>query len=192
MIDIAKGNLKLVSVNIKNIEGMSTNLQFKSNLIVIYGYNRTGKTILIKCLRYAFKGFRACEADLKKIIGDRINGQIELVFEFKGVLYKIIRGVTESSESVRFLKSKIPYAEFENLPVPKKRAIWSSTNSEELITKTSIKKRGDSLKIFSETLSELKLYPDIIDRLIALDNNQEFKNATESFGSKEGGGYENI
>ena len=192
MSNIAKRNLKLISVNIKNIEGMSTKLQFKSNLIVIYGYNRTGKTILIKCLRYAFQGFRKCGADLEKLIGDGTNGQIELLFEFKGILYKIIREVTESSESIRFLKSKIPYSDIKNLPAPKKRIIWSKINSEELIPKTSIKTRGDSTTIFSETLSELKLYPDIIDRLIALDNNQEFKNATESFGSKEGGGYENI
>jgi len=52
--------LTIISIKIENIEGMTIKkLDFKSKLVVIYGYNRTGKTILIKNFRYAFKGFRA-------------------------------------------------------------------------------------------------------------------------------------
>ncbi len=192
MNSVLKSSLKLVSLRVRNIEGMTATLVFNSNLIVIYGYNRTGKTILIRSLRYAFKGFKASGAKLSPILGDNTSGDIELVFDFKSVLYKINRELTKSNESIKFTKSKFSFVEYRDLPPPKRKSIWSSINSEELISKTSVKTRGTSSIIFTHTLNELKLYPEIIDRLIALDNNQEFKNATQSLSSREGGGFESI
>ncbi|KKL97724.1 hypothetical protein LCGC14_1831540, partial [marine sediment metagenome] len=106
MSSVSEKNLRLVSVNIKNIEGLTTNLKFKSNLVIIYGYNRTGKTIFIKTLKYAFKGFRGQKIKLKEILGDKAASSILLVFEFSGRLYRIVREINSSEEYITFSEAQ--------------------------------------------------------------------------------------
>ncbi len=186
-------SLKIISLKATNIEGMTTDLKFDSNIIVLYGYNRAGKTILVKTIKHAFKGIRGI-SDLKKVLGLSQEGKIELIFEFRGVLYMIIRNLTQTKEHLTFKKSKLKAKEIEKLPPAKKKMAWSGQNIEELIPKTEIKLSGTNknISLFSDTLHELKLYPEIIDRLIAIENTQEFKKAVQSFASERGGGYEHI
>ncbi|KKM63036.1 hypothetical protein LCGC14_1515600 [marine sediment metagenome] len=187
-------NLRLVSVDIKNIEGLTTNLKFKSNLVIIYGYNRTGKTIFIKTLKYAFKGFRGQKIKLKEILGDKAASSILLVFEFNGRLYRIVREINSSEEYITFSEAQATNKVIEKLPPAKRKNIWSKSNRLDIIPKTKVLIAGANKNtgLFNEKLHELKLYPEIIDRLIAIENLQEFKNATEGLTSQDGGGYESI
>lgn len=194
MSSISERNLKLISVDIKNIEGLTTNLRFKSNLVIIYGYNRTGKTIFIKSLKYAFKGFRGQRIKLKEILGDKAAGSILLVFEFSGRLYRIVREINSSEEYITFSEAQVTSEDIKKLPPANRKSIWSKNNCLDIIPKTKILIAGanKNISLFNEKLHELKLYPEIIDRLIAIENLQEFKNATEGLTSQDGGGYESI
>ncbi len=194
MSSVSEKNLRLVSVNIKNIEGLTTNLKFKSNLVIIYGYNRTGKTIFIKTLKYAFKGFRGQKIKLKEILGDKAASSILLVFEFSGRLYRIVREINSSEEYITFSEAQATNIEIEKLPPAKRKSIWLKSNRLDIIPKTKVLIAGANKNtgLFNEKLHELKLYPEIIDRLIAIENLQEFKNATQGLTSQDGGGYESI
>jgi len=162
--------------------------------VIIYGYNRKGKTIFINALKYAFTGFRGHKIDLSKILGTSKEGYIFLVFEYNGSLYRIVREINQSEEYVTFLKANQTLEVINNLPPAKRKFTWSKTNCVEKIPKTKILITGANKNVneLGDLLSELKLYPEIIDRLITIDNTKEFKNATESLTSQDGGGYESI
>ncbi len=194
MVSLKERNLRLISVDIKNISGLTTSLKFNSNLVIIYGYNRKGKTIFINALKYAFTGFRGHKIDLSKILGTSKEGHIFLVFEYNGVLYRIAREINQSEEYVTFLEANQTVEVINNLPPAKRKFTWSKTSCVEKIPKTKILITGANKNVnkLGDLLSELKLYPEIIDRLIAIDNTKEFKNATESLTSQDGGGYESI
>lgn len=183
--------LRPIKLEVENISGMTTNLDFDSNLVIIYGYNRAGKTILIKCFSYVFNGFKQQDIDLNQILGENLKGRIVIVFTFKGILYKLTREITKSSEHITFQRSITNYYEYKQLPDVKKNLVFTGKAKLDIIQRTEIKSRGTSTEILREELQKVRLYPEIIDRLIAIENIQEFKNATQKF-STTGGGYEAI
>lgn len=194
MISLKERNLRLISVNIKNVSGLTTSLKFNSNIAIIYGYNRKGKTIFINALKYAFTGFRGRKIDLSHILGTSKEGHIFLDFEYNGRLYRIVREINQSEEYVTFLKASQTLEVINSLSAAKRKFIWSKTYCVELIPKSKILITGANKNVdeLRDLLSELKIFPEIIDRLITIDNTKEFKNATESLTSQDGGGYESI
>lgn len=185
-------SLRPINIQIENISGMTTTIQFDSNLVIIYGYNREGKTILIKCFNYVFNGFRPRgKVDLKHILVDGTSGKIVLTFTFKGILYKLTRDITKTKEHVTFQRSIVNFQDYKTLPKAKKKLIFDGKKGINIIPRTEVLSKGASINTLPEELKNLKLHPEIIDRLIAIENIQEFKNATEKFGTT-GGGYEAI
>lgn len=185
-------SLRPINIQIENISGMTATIPFDSNLVIIYGYNREGKTILIKCFNYVFNGFRPRgKVDLKHILVDGTSGKIVLTFTFKGILYKLTRDITKTKEHVTFQRSIVNFQDYKALPKAKKKLIFDGKNGINIIPRTEVLSKGASIDILPEELKNLKLHPEIIDRLIAIENIQEFKNATEKFGTT-GGGYEAI
>jgi hypothetical protein len=185
-------SLRPINIQIENISGMTATIQFDSNLVIIYGYNREGKTILIKCFNYVFNGFRPRgKVDLKHILVDGTSGKIVLTFTFKSILYKLTRDITKKKEHVTFQRSIVNFQDYKTLPKAKKKLIFDGKNGINIIPRTEVLSKGASIDILPEELKNLKLHPEIIDRLIAIENIQEFKNATEKFGTT-GGGYEAI
>ena len=185
-------SLKPINIQIENISGMTATIQFDSNLVIIYGYNREGKTILIKCFNYVFNGFRPRgKVDLKHILVDGTSGKIVLTFTFKGILYKLTRDITKKKEYVTFQRSIVNFQDYKTLPKAKKKLIFDGKDGINIIPRTEVLSKGASINTLPEELKNLKLHPEIIDRLIAIENIQEFKNATEKFGTT-GGGYEAI
>ncbi len=185
-------SLRPINIQIENISGMTATIQFDSNLVIIYGYNREGKTILIKCFNYVFNGFRPRgKVDLKHILVDGTSGKIVLTFTFKGILYKLTRDITKKKEYVTFQRSIVNFQDYKTLPKAKKKLIFDGKDGINIIPRTEVLSKGASINTLPEELKNLKLHPEIIDRLIAIENIQEFKNATEKFGTT-GGGYEAI
>ncbi len=185
-------SLRPINIQIENISGMTAKIPFDSNLVIIYGYNREGKTILIKCFNYVFNGFRPRNrVDLKHILVDGTNGKIILTFTFKGILYRLTREITKTKEHVTFQRSNVSFQDYKTLPKTKKKLVFEGKNGIDIIPRTEILSKGTSIDILPEELKKIKLHPEIIDRLIAIENIQEFKNASEKFGTT-GGGYEAI
>ncbi|MHA1149201.1 MAG: hypothetical protein ACTSR8_13260 [Promethearchaeota archaeon] len=185
-------SLRPINIQIENISGMTANVPFDSNLVIIYGYNREGKTILIKCFNYVFNGFRpGNRVDLNHILVDGTSGNITLIFTFKGILYKLTREITKKKEHVTFQRSNVSFKRYKELPKAKQKLVFDGKDGIDIIPRTEVKSKGTSIDILSDELKKIKLHPEIIDRLIAIENIQEFKNATEKFGTT-GGGYEAI
>ena len=185
-------SLRPINIQIENISGMTATIPFDSNLAIIYGYNREGKTILIKCFNYVFNGFRPRNrVDLKHILVDGTSGKIVLTFTFKGILYRLTRDITKTKEYVTFQRSNVSFQDYKTLPKAKKQLIFDGKSGIDIISRTEILSKGASIDILPEELKKIKIQPKIIDRLIAIENIQEFKNATEKFGTT-GGGYEAI
>lgn len=184
--------LRPISIQIENISGMTSTIAFDSELVIIYGYNREGKTIFIKCFDYVFNGFRPKNrVNLKHILVDATNGKIVLIFTFKGILYRLIREITKKKEYVIFQRSLKSFQEYKDLPNAKKKLIFDGSNGIDIISRMEVLSKGGSIETLPEELKKIKLHPEIIDRLIAIENIQEFKNATEKFATS-GGGYDSI
>ena len=185
-------SLRPIYLQIENISGLTATTPFDSNLVIIYGYNREGKTILIKCFNYVFNGFRPRNrVDLKHILVEGTSGKIILIFTFKGILYRLKREITKTREHLTFQKSIVSFQDYKILPKPKKKLVFEGKNGIDIIPRTEILSKGASIDILPEELKKIKIHPEIIDRLIAIENIQEFRNATEKFGTT-GGGYEAI
>ena len=185
-------SLRPINIQIENISGMTATIPFDSNLVIIYGYNREGKTILIKCFNYVFNGFRPRNrVDLKHVLVDGTSGKILLTFTFKGILYRLTREITKIKEYVTFQRSNVSFQDYKTLPKVKKKLVFDGKNGIDIISRMEVLTKGASIDILPEELKKIKLHPEIIDRLIAIENIQEFKNATEKFGTT-GGGYEAI
>ena len=185
-------SLRPIDIQIENISGMTATIPFDSNLVIIYGYNREGKTILIKCFNYVFNGFRPRNrVNLKHILVEATSGKIVLTFTFKGILYRLIRDITKKKEHVTFQRSNVNFQDYKTLPKAKKKLIFDGRNGINIIPRTEVLSKGTSIDLLPEELKKINLHPEIIDRLIAIENIQEFKNATEKFATM-GGGYEAI
>ncbi len=185
-------SLRPINMVIGNISGMTAIIPFDSNLVIIYGYNREGKTILIKCFNYVFNGFRPRNrVDLKHILVDGTSGKIVLTFTFKSIIYRLTREITKIKEHVTFQRSNVSFQDYKTLTNARKKLVFDGKKGVDIIPRTEVLSKGASIDILPEELKKIKLHPEIIDRLIAIENIQEFKNATEKFGTT-GGGYEAI
>ncbi len=185
-------SLRPIQLRVENISGMTANISFDSNLVIVYGYNREGKTILIRCFDYAFNGFRpGNRINLRHALADTVSGSITLVFAFKGILYKLIREITRKQEHVTLQRSLVAFSEYQQFPKAKKKLAFEGKNGTAVIPRTEIKSKGSSTQILSDELKKINIHPEVIERLIVIENIQEFKNATQKFGT-EGGGYDAI
>jgi len=85
----------------------------------------------------------------------------------------------------------VNFQDYKTLPKARKKLVFDGKNGIEIIPRTEVLSKGTSIDILPKELKKIKLHPEIIDRLIAIENIQEFKNATEKFGTT-GAGYEAI
>lgn len=178
----------------KNFAGMTATFEFSTPLVAFYGYNRTGKTNPIKAMKLLFQGVKQSisERNLSALVSNPEDASLEMVFEFNDILYRLKRRFIEAKERELFslTSSKMAGAAYlsERGGIRDKVA-FDENKREDIIPETEIKLRGDNqnTKLLAEKLEAIGLYPQMIDRLIAIENVQEFKNAIKMFSTEEGG-----
>nr|MDO8112507.1 hypothetical protein [Candidatus Sigynarchaeota archaeon] len=179
----------------KDFAGMTATFEFRSLLIAFFGYNRTGKTNPIKAMKWLFKGIKQTmdrNRTLTSIMGDSKETTLEMVYEFKGILYRLQRRLVASKDKEYFslTSSKMTGENYLNTRDGiRDQVAFSNEKREDIIEETEVKLVGinANTNLLDEKLQAVGLYPQMIDRLIAIENVQEFKNATKQFAGKDGG-----
>ncbi|MFW9877509.1 MAG: AAA family ATPase, partial [Candidatus Thorarchaeota archaeon] len=189
--------IRIINFLVKDIFGLDFNQQFESNLIVIFGYNTTGKTNLIKALKHALFGFRNEDTynhkDYSKVLADHDTGYLEIIFSLNNSIFKISRQIFKGKEGCEVFKlENMSYEEYIALEDLEKEAEWSEAEKNPLFSEPNQIVKSSYIK-FKEIFISNGIYPDVFERLIATENNAEFKRAIHDIGGSDGdSGYEAI
>ncbi len=179
---------RLISLEIKNIWGMSASLDFrttkvpKPRLIVIHSYNRTGKTKIVDAINDVLFGFKILSKGkvtsdfIESFLGKNPDGFISLVFTFRGLLYRIIRSLYSSGiEKVAIHGLNKSLDEYFKVPSNLRGGLWSRGS---VLMDTEVKGgNSDFPKRYDEILASIGLKKAILQRMIAKENVQEFRKA---------------
>lgn len=180
----------------QNFAGMTATFKFPTPLVAFYGYNRTGKTNPIKAMKLLFQGVKQSLPDkdrkLTALLGESKEASLEMVFEFNDILYRLARRFEASKEKEYFslTSSKMTGEDYLNTRDSIRDAVAFKENKrEDIIDEIEVKIKGENrnTQLLAEKLEAIGLYPQMIDRLIAIENVQEFKNAIKMFSTKDGG-----
>jgi len=189
--------IRVLNLSVKNLFNLEFDQDFTSNLVAIFGYNRTGKTNLIKALKHAFFGFRDEDTYNKKNYSDVLagydSGNLEITFYINNSIIKIHRQIYRGREGCEIFKlDNMSWKEYNNLEDLEREAEWAAAKKSPLFSENYEIVKSKFLEL-KEILISNGIYPNVFGRLIATENNAEFKRAVNDIGGSDGdSGYEAI
>ncbi len=178
-----------IKLKSENIFRMNLDLDFKSNMIIIYGDNSIGKTLILKTLQTAFTPPRRPEKDpkIKEVIGIDPEGSIELIFRFQQKIFKITRKFTQENDYAGFFELNGEIEKINDKRPHIQKKLWKNLHNPQSPAKISKKINTRNYDDFQNLIKATGIHPEILDRLISFDNNQEFNQAVSAIGKGEGG-----